>query len=566
MAWSPGDSLQGGKYIIDKLLGQGGFGLTYRAQDTTGQYGRFVAIKTLNDTVRGRSDFQKRHQDFLNEAIKIKGCQHPHIVKVYEVIEESGLWCMVMEYIHGEDLATRIRRGVLPEDEALKYIRQVGEALKVVHAQGLLHRDVKPGNIMVRFTDNEAVLIDFGIAREFTPDLTQTHSIHGTECYTPIEQYNPRAKRGAYIDVYALAATLYVLLTAQLPTAAPNRMAGDTLIPPKQHNHGISDRVNQAILKGMALRKENRPQSVQAWLRLLGLENPSADGPLSGQWRFKFGFKFIASSAATLATTVLFGLLLDHVVAPFLIEVPVVGDVVLRFCKAVDASCFEITGFILDKTLTGHSDSARSVAISPDGKTLASGSYDKTIKLWNLETGQLEHTFREHSDRGHSDIVYSVAISPDGQTLASGSGDKTIKLWNLETRQLENTLTGHDGNVYSVAISPDESTLASGSGDGTIKLWNLETGNLQHTLTGHDDPVYSVAISPDGKTLASGSGDGIIKLWNLETGKLPHTLTGHSGILDSLAISPDGKTLASGSKDQTIKLYYSLASSSPLME
>ncbi|MBO1061190.1 MAG: hypothetical protein HEQ14_09750 [Aphanizomenon flos-aquae CP01] len=162
------------------------------------------------------------------------------------------------------------------------------------------------------------------------------------------------------------------------------------------------------------------------------------------------------------------------------------------------------------KTLTGHSDWVNSVAYSPDGQTLASGSDDKTIKLWDVKTGNLLQTFT-----GHSNSVRSVAYSPDGQTLASGSDDKTIKLWNVKTGKVLQTLTGHSNWVKSVAYSPDGQTLASGSTDTTIKLWNVKTGNLLQTFTGHSDWVKSVAYSLDGQTLASGSTDRTIKIWQL---------------------------------------------------
>ncbi|WP_422615955.1 WD40 repeat domain-containing protein, partial [Nodularia spumigena] len=157
-----------------------------------------------------------------------------------------------------------------------------------------------------------------------------------------------------------------------------------------------------------------------------------------------------------------------------------------------------------------HSSSVRSVAISPDGKTLVSGGY-QTIKLWNLETGKENLTLT-----GHSDSISSVAISPDGKTLFSGSWDKTIKLWDRETGEEIRTLTGHSDHVVSIVISPDGKTLVSGSADNTIRLWNLLTGKKIHTLTGHSGNVSSVAISPDGKTLISGSWDKTIKLWRLE--------------------------------------------------
>ncbi|ABA20386.1 serine/threonine protein kinase [Trichormus variabilis ATCC 29413] len=297
MAWVSGQQLQGGKYTIEQELGEGGFGITYRARDN---YGRSVVIKTLNDQVQRHSDFAKFQQDFLNEAIKLAKCSHPHIVQIHEVINEDSLWCIVMQYIDGENLASRVEnQGVLPEAEALRYIHQIGEALTVVHNNGLLHRDIKPQNIMLRSGKSEAVLIDFGIARQFSPNLTQKHTEYLSSGFAPIEQYEERAKRGAYTDVYALAATLYSLVTGEVPTMAPLRAIGTSLVEPKNISSHISDQVNQAILRGMEVKPENRPQSIQEWLALILLENNPANFPeMLGTWLGKFG-----SGQATLSIT-----------------------------------------------------------------------------------------------------------------------------------------------------------------------------------------------------------------------------------------------------------------------
>ena len=197
-------------------------------------------------------------------------------------------------------------------------------------------------------------------------------------------------------------------------------------------------------------------------------------------------------------------------------------------------------------TLSGHQESVYSVSWSPDGQTLASASYDKTVKLWSKQ-GKLLQTLT-----GHQEPVYSVSWSPDGQTLASASGDKTVKLWSKQGKLLQ-TLTGHQESVGSVSWSPDGQTLASASYDKTVKLWSKQ-GKLLQTLTGHQEPVESVSWSPDGQTLASASDDKTVKLWSKQ-GKLLQTLTGHQEPVNSVSWSPDGQTLASASYDNTVKLW-----------
>jgi WD40 repeat protein len=196
--------------------------------------------------------------------------------------------------------------------------------------------------------------------------------------------------------------------------------------------------------------------------------------------------------------------------------------------------------------LKGHSAGVNSVAFSPDGKTIATGSLDNTVKLWNLEGKEIQTL------KGHSAGVNSVAFSPDGKTIATGSLDNTVKLWNLEGKEIQ-SFKGHSSRVNSVAFSPDGKTIATGSGDNTVKLWNLEGKEIQ-TLKGHSSRVNSVAFSPDGKTIATVSGDNTVKLWNLE-GKEIQTLKGHSAGVNSVAFSPDGKTIATGSGDNTVKLW-----------
>ncbi len=208
--------------------------------------------------------------------------------------------------------------------------------------------------------------------------------------------------------------------------------------------------------------------------------------------------------------------------------------------------------FVLQKTLSGHSGYVYSVSFNPDGRLLASGGGDNTIKLWDVETGHELKTLQ-----GHSGYVYSVSFSPDGRLLASGSGsgDYTIKLWDVETGKELQTLRGHTAWVRSVCFSPDGLLLASGSDDKTIRLWDVKTGREVKTLKGHTDWVRSVCFSPDGRLLASGSRDNTVKLWDVKTGREVKALRGHIAWVSSVSFSPDGLWLASGSGDNTIKLW-----------
>ena len=203
--------------------------------------------------------------------------------------------------------------------------------------------------------------------------------------------------------------------------------------------------------------------------------------------------------------------------------------------------------------LTGHTWGIHSMALSPDGDVLASGSEDTTIRLWDMHTGDHKKTLDGHTHR-----VYSVAFSPDGKTLASGSDDNTVRLWSVDTGETQMILIGHTHEfegVKSVAFSPDGKTLASGGGDNIIHLWDIDAGKSKMTLVGHTNWVFSLAFSPDGETLASGSVDSDIRLWDPHTGQYKKTLTGHTAWVRSIAFSSDGKTLVSGSDDGSVLLW-----------
>ncbi|MFN7769521.1 MAG: hypothetical protein ACK5UC_20165 [Planctomycetaceae bacterium] len=201
-------------------------------------------------------------------------------------------------------------------------------------------------------------------------------------------------------------------------------------------------------------------------------------------------------------------------------------------------------------TLTGHTNRVFSVAYSPDGKRIVSGSYDKTLKVWDAATGQETLTLT-----GHTGPVLSVAYSPDGKWIISGSDDNNLKVWDAATGQETLTLTGHTKRVSSVAFSPDGKRIVSGSWDNTLKVWDAVTGQERLTLTGHRDQVLSVDYSPDGKWIISGSDDNNLKVWDAATGQETLTLMGHKASVTSVAYRPDGNRIVSGSDDNTLMVW-----------
>ena len=207
-------------------------------------------------------------------------------------------------------------------------------------------------------------------------------------------------------------------------------------------------------------------------------------------------------------------------------------------------------GSSLVRTLAGHASSILAVALSADGTHALSGSQDRTLKLWNMQSGTLRHTFE-----GHASSILSVALSTDGMRALSGSSDRTMKSWNTDTGTLERTFIGHSSSVLSVALSTDGAYALSGSDDRTARLWDVETGALVHSFEGHGSWVNAVALCADGTRALTGSSDRSLKLWNTRTGALVRSLEGHAAAVWAVALSADGTRALSGSRDGTLKLW-----------
>nr|MBW4609883.1 serine/threonine protein kinase [Hassallia sp. WJT32-NPBG1] len=238
MRWTAGQLLQRGKYVIVEVLGQGGFGITYKALHV--ELNRQVVIKTPNEYLRHDPEYEKYIERFTREGQTLAGLSqdpHPHIVGVIDLFEEGSTHCLVMDFVPGENLFEAVkRRGALPEAEIVPCIRQIGEALMVVHEAGLVHRDAHPGNIMLRRNrrrrngtrrNGKAVLIDFGIAKELLPRTLSSTGNAGNHGFAPYEQIT-RGSREPTVDVYCLAATLYYAVTGQPPTTSLARRLDNT--------------------------------------------------------------------------------------------------------------------------------------------------------------------------------------------------------------------------------------------------------------------------------------------------------------------------------------------------
>ena len=286
-----GVTLQNGKYTIVKMLGQGGFGITYLAvthMSLNGQLGNmdvdvYVTIKeffisTMNTrSLDGKSidqtdstlvkDYKRK---FIREAMSLSHLHHDNIVKVLEVFEENNTAYYVMEYIEGENLSEMVKRqGALPEATAVDYIKKVADALAYIHARSINHLDVKPGNIMLRKHDQQIVLIDFGLSKQYDDVGSQTSStpVGISQGFAPIEQYRAGgvAQFSPQTDIYSLGATLYWLVIGKTPPPA-DEILDDGL--PSMPSY-VSESVKKAIESAMQVKKKDRPQSVDEFIMCL---------------------------------------------------------------------------------------------------------------------------------------------------------------------------------------------------------------------------------------------------------------------------------------------------------
>jgi serine/threonine protein kinase len=416
-----GTRLQGAQYSVGKVLGQGGFGITYLGSDIGLK--RAVAIKEFFPQLQGCSrngttvqpggmtteaKYRDEKNKFLAEGQRLAQFQHLHIVKVFSLFEENNTAYMVMELLKGKTLLRIIEeRGPLEEAEAVAYISQIGEALEVIHGSNLLHRDIKPENIIIT-EESGAVLLDFGTAREFAAGKTRRMTTTLTQGYAPPEQYTQHARFGVSSDVYALGATLYHLLTGEIPMQAMDRALGVELPAPDRLNPKVSSHVSSAVLSAMEVHVDRRPQSVRDFLTALRGFRPTPPIPLNNDPAAPTGAKAGPRSAKKTGCVV--------------INVDRVGyltidrEVTINVAKAVRPSSDQ---FQIDKSVTlSRQERSREIELAPGEYRIWATSTMTTKDTLVFGTRLLEsNECNLIVPPGNQPVTLTLARLPDGLHL-----------------------------------------------------------------------------------------------------------------------------------------------------
>lgn len=540
-----------GNYQLVRLLAEGGFAEIYLGEHV--HLGTEAAIKVLHTQI-ALSDLGW----FRQEARIVARLRHPHIISILDFNVQNGTPFLVMDYAPNGTLRQRHPRGAMLSPATITpYLRQISDALQYAHDRYLVHRDVKPENMLIG-ESGDILLSDFGIAVMLQTAQAKTDQrIIGTISYMSPEQLKGQVLAAS--DQYALATVVYEWLCGQCPfTGTVAEIATQHLNsePPSlcQYNSQVPPALERVIFRALAKDPEQRYPSIREFarafiaaspqqvllLREAGVQEslietvpgtnyeetiyvpPPNEQEMRHNWQSAQGRQKRASrrgvllGLAGLATFSIAGGALLARANPSLLSLlfPHQQAVIVKPTQLPKPGSVPIGKLLI--SYTAHTNTVSSVAWSPQrGLYIASGSWDQSVRVWRTSTGVDVRNYT-----GHNDQINAVAWSPDGQKIASASNDNTVKLWNaLQEGGTSFAYWNHQRNVNAVTWSPDGQMIASASDDRTVRLWRPDGTDIG-VFTRHNDSVRTVGWSPDGKYLASGSADTTVYVW------MPQSLNG----------------------------------------
>jgi WD40 repeat protein len=574
-----------GGYVLLDRVGSGGAGAVHRAWQLSLK--RFVALKIVHE---GEPVDAQR---FAREAQMAAALSHPNIVPIYEVGEEGGRHYLAMKLINGRAMSGL----ALSPRRAVELLCQAVDAIEYAHTCGIVHRDIKPQNLLLE-GDGHVWVTDFGVARATAggSTLTMAGSVLGTPAYMPPEQ--ARGERGdERSDVYALGATLYELLTGRAPFEASDLLVVMTQVlsqdptPPRRLRSDVPPAVEIIVGKAMAKDPRRRYPSARALgddLRRYLAGEPIVARP-PGLLRqaartvrrhpvivAAFAFVMALGLGAVFHTFRLRRQLIETMVA----EANALGAAGqweaarMRYKEA--ARAFEHIGVssvapelgLLDAdhhapppllTLAGHTGTVRAVVYSADGRQAVSASDDGTLRAWDVRLGREIRALR-----GHDGPVLCVALASDGNLALSGGSDGTLRVWDVRSGQQRSALTATGGRpVRKVALSPDGRRALSRTAAGRVQLWDLESGRELRAFDTSARRIIAVAFSPDGRLALTGrkvDHPGAVvniraSLWEVETGREVQSFGGFLSEIESATFSPDGHRLLTAGYDRVASVW-----------